>query len=124
LPAPSQSKPPERDSAEPLYDHLMELHDQLFAAERLETAYHVLAGALHLAEELNDLERLTAIETLARARQVEVDRNQSVHAMSSASAHTRGSLARFNTLALTAKAACGRIKADRVVQRSRATNSL
>jgi hypothetical protein len=102
-----------------LYDHLMDLHGQVFTAERFEAAYHVLAAALHVAEELDDVERLSAIERLATNRQAHVDRAQPAHVMSSGSATARGNTARFAALALTARAACGRINADKAVKRAR-----
>jgi hypothetical protein len=116
----SETKLLEGDSAALLYDHLMELHGRLFAARRLEAAYHVLAAALHVAEELDDVERLSFIQRLAGNWQAEVDRALPVHPMSSGSAKRRGNAARFTTLALTAKAVTGRIHADRAVKRSRA----
>jgi hypothetical protein len=124
--------PLEREPAELLYQHLMELHGQLFAVERYEAAYHVLAAGLHVAEELDEddverlgvIERLGIIERLARKRQADVDCFLPVHPMASASARGRGNTARFHSLALMAKAAGARARADRALQRSRATGSL
>jgi hypothetical protein len=115
----SRTRPLEREPAELLYDHLMELHGQLFATERFAAAYHQLAAALHVAEELDDPERLSTIQGLAARRQDHIDGTQAAHVMSSASAKVRGHTSRFTSLARTAKAACGRINADRVVRRNR-----
>src|SRR3954452_17901844 len=97
------------ETAESLYDHLLDLHGQAFAAERIETAYHLLAAAMHVAEELDDLDRLHRIDRLSHERQAEVDSSQPEQRTSSVSAASRGMVARFTTLALTARAAVGRI---------------
>ena len=107
-----------------LYDHLMELHRQLFATERYEAAYHVLAAALHVAQEVEDIERLGNIERLARSRQADVDAALPVHPMASVSARRRGNPAMYQTLALTAKSAGGRVRADRARRGRRAAGSL
>ena len=95
------------------------MHGQLFAEERFEIAYHVLAAALHAAEELNRLESVTFLQQLAVERQEEIDRSQPDHLISSASSGRRGNLAMFATLAATARAAAGRIRADHAVQKRR-----
>src|SRR3954467_14354608 len=107
------------ETAESLYDHLLDLHAQVFAGERFETAYHLLAAAMHVAEELDDVDRLSSIERLAGDRQAEVDRSQPQQKTSSESAAGRGMVARFTTLSLTARAARGRINADRATKRTR-----
>jgi hypothetical protein len=107
------------ETAESLYDHLLDLHGQAFAAERFETAYHLLAAALHVAEELDDVDRLHSIERLSHDRQAQVDGSQPEQRTSSVFAAGRGMVARFTTLSLTARAAVGRINADRAVKRSR-----
>jgi hypothetical protein len=108
----------EREPAELLYHHLMDLHDRAFGEARFEAAYHVLAAALHVAEELGSVEWLSNIRRLATDRQEEIDRTFPDHGISSASSLSRGNVARFTTLALTAKAMSGRIAADRALERS------
>jgi hypothetical protein len=120
----SETSPRAHEPAELLYDHLMDLHGQAFDAERFEAAYHVLAAALHVAEELDDVERLSAIERLAANRQGRLDSTEPRHVMSSGSASVRGNTARFTALALTAKAARGRINADRATTKSRKIRTL
>jgi hypothetical protein len=109
----------EREPADLLYYHLMELHGQAFDEARFEASYHVLAAALHVAEELGSVEWLGTIRRLATDRQEEIDRTLPDHGISSASSLSRGNVARFTTLALTAKAMSGRIMADRALERSR-----
>src|SRR3954462_9879560 len=109
---------PDGESGEGLFRRLMELHEQLFSEQRFEAAYHVLAAALHIAEELG-LERLSSIERLSTARQAEVDRTMPGHSISSASSNRRGNTPLFATLALTAKAASGKMRAAQALKRSR-----
>src|ERR1700694_1316874 len=109
----------EREPGELLYQHLMDLHGQAFGEARFEAAYHVLAAALHVAEELGSVEWLSNIRRMATERQEEIDRTLPDHLISSLSSLGRGNGARFTTLALTARAVIGRINADRALERSR-----
>jgi len=111
-------KKPDGESGEEHFRRLMELHEQLFSEERFEAAYHVLAAALHIAEEL-DLERLSSVGRLSTARQAEIDRTNPGHSISSASSNRRGNTPLYATLALTARAATGKIRAAQALQRSR-----
>jgi hypothetical protein len=105
--------------ADKLYGTLMQIHEETFDAGLFEVSYHLLAAALHAAEEANDIERLTQVETLAKQRQAEIDRTQPQHKVSSASANGRGNFALFTSLAAIAGAARGRIAADQAVARIR-----
>src|SRR5215218_1311433 len=105
--------------ADKLYRILMQMHEEAFAAGLFEVSYHLLAAALHAAEELNDTERLTRVETLATQRQAGIDRTQPQHKVSSASANGRGNFALFTALSATAGAARGRIAAEQAVARIR-----
>jgi len=116
MPHPRPERP---ESAEELYQRIMDLHFQAFAAERFEAAHHVLAAALHVAEEMGSIERLSDIRRLSDERQAEIDRIQPVHVISTCSAASRGSIARFTSLAGTAKATSARINATRALQRVR-----
>jgi hypothetical protein len=99
----------------------MEMHEEAFAEGRLELGYHVLAAALHAAEEIDSLDPLAEIGRLAEQRQREVDSMRPEHRLSSHSARRRGNPAQYTALAAIAAAAQGRIKADRVLSRSLGT---
>jgi hypothetical protein len=114
-----QPRPERPEPAEEFYQRIMDLHFEAFAAERFEAAHHVLAAALHVAEEMSSTERLSDIQRLSEERQAEIDRIQPVHAISTTSSATRGSIARFTSLAGTARATSGRINATRALQRVR-----
>ena len=111
--------PASRPPADQLYQHLLQLHNDTFEAERYELSYHVLAAALHAAEELNSVELLTHVQTVAAKRQAEIDRLQPEHRISSEAAKARGNFALFTSLANIAVAARGRIAADQTLERLR-----
>jgi hypothetical protein len=111
--------PASRLSADQLYQHLLQLHDDTFAAQRYELSYHVLAAALHAAEELNSPELLKSVQKIAGNRQKEIDELRPDHNISSEAAKGRGNSALFASLASIADAARGRIAADMTVERLR-----
>ena len=106
-------------TAAALYQHLLQLHGDAFDAQRFEMAYHLLAAALHLAEEFGDPELVGELEVLAGKRQGSIDKIQPEHRISSASARLRGTLPVFTSLAHTAAAARVRTRADATLQRHR-----
>jgi hypothetical protein len=110
---------PKTEAADKLYQRIMQMQDQAFAAGRYEVAYHLMAAAMHAAEELNRVDLLENLEALAMTRQSEIDKTAPAHAISSASAHGRRNSALFANLATTAAAARGRLAADSVVRRMR-----
>jgi hypothetical protein len=107
------------DAADKLYQRLMQIHEQAFEAGRFQVAYHVMAAAVHAAEEFNSVESLEQVEVLARSRQAELDEREPEHAISTASAKSRGNTALFANLATTAGAARVRISAEVTVGRMR-----
>jgi hypothetical protein len=109
---------PDREPADQLYRRLLEIHNQAFEAERFELGYHVLAAALHAAEELNDNDLLTEVGRLAEERQKKIDAITPQHRLSSSSAHRRGNPSQYNSLVTIAAAAKGRINADHALGRS------
>jgi hypothetical protein len=116
--------PGSRPPADKLYQHLLQLHHDTFEAQRYELSYHVLAAALHAAEELNSVALLTNVQSVAANRQAEIDQLQPEHRISSMAAKVRGNFALFTSLANIAGAARGRIAADQTLGRLRhdATN--
>ena len=85
-----------------LYSDVMDMQDQAFTAGHYETSYHLLAAALHLAEDLVSVERLSTISRLCDDRQSEA-----------------GNSRRFEILATIARATIGRLNAGRALKQSR-----
>ena len=111
------------EPAEQLYSRLLDMHQNAAEAGRPELGYHLLAAALHAAEELESLERLAQVRQLAEASQKELDATRPEHRLSSGSAQRRGNTAQYTALAAIAAAASGRISADRALKRSRSVQA-
>ncbi|MFL5402998.1 MAG: hypothetical protein ACJ8BF_09295 [Gemmatimonadales bacterium] len=111
----------DREPADQLYHHLLSLHEAAFEGGSFELGYHLLAAALHAAEELDSLELLTEIGKLAGERQKKVDELKPEHRLSSNSARKRGNPAQYAALVAIAAAVKGRITADRALHRSQNT---
>lgn len=111
------------EPAEQLYSHLLEMHQNAAEAGRPELGYHLLAAALHAAEELGSLERLAHVRQLAKDCQKELDAARPEHRLSSGAAQRRGNTAQYTALAAIAAAASGRISADRTLKRSRSVQA-
>jgi hypothetical protein len=99
----------------------LDLHEEAFAAGRFELGYHLLAAALHAAEDLDSLELLDDVKKLAQQRQDKVDAFRPDHRLSSSSARRRGNPAQYASLVAIAAAVRGRITADRALTRSQNT---
>ena len=95
-----------------LADQLMRLNSSSYDAGRYEVAYHLLAAALHCAEELCDLQLASSVQARAEQQQAQLDETQPPHPLSSRGARGRGTHPLFATLARTARAAASRIKAQ------------
>jgi hypothetical protein len=109
---------PNREAADQLYDHLLQMHDEAFEAGRFDLSYHLLAAALHAAEEMEDFARLTAIQVTAEQRQQTLDDRKPAHHMSTASARERGNTAaQYTALSSIAGAVKGRMAAHHAVGR-------
>src|SRR3712207_5650896 len=96
--------PPAGNGADMLYQRLMQMHEEAFEAGLFEVSYHLLAAALHAAEELDSVALLEQLGALANSRQAELDQREPAHAISTTSAQARGNSALFATLAATANA--------------------
>jgi hypothetical protein len=107
------------ESSDDLFRRTMEMHAEGFAAGRFEAAYHLLAAALHLAEDLNSVDQLNAIARLSIDRQAEIDRSHPGHRVSSVSSAKRGNPSLFTSLAATASAAIARIHAAAALEHSK-----
>jgi hypothetical protein len=109
---------PDREPADQLYQRLITLHNEAFNAARYDVGYHVLAAALHAAEEMESLELLGEVGQLAEESQKSIDALKPQHRMSTSSALKRGNPAQYTALVNIAAAARGRIKADTALLRS------
>jgi len=108
-----------REPAEQLFERLLEMHQAAFENRRFDVAYHLLAAALHAAEELQSAERLSAVETLAEERQRALDAQEPVHRLSTSSANHRGSVPQYTALVGIAHAIRGRMVAESARERAR-----
>jgi hypothetical protein len=107
------------EPAEQLYHRLRVMYVEAVDAGRYELGYHLLAAALHAAEELDSLELLTQVTQLAEQQQRKLDAMKPEHRLSSNAARRRGNSAQYAALVAISSAARGRISADRTLRRSR-----
>jgi hypothetical protein len=112
------SMPYSSEPADQLYRRLLALHEEAFNAERFDVGYHVLAAALHAAEEIENLELLEEVGQLAQDRQKKIDGVKPQHRMSTTAALKRGNPAQYTSLVNIAAAARGRLKADQALLRN------
>jgi hypothetical protein len=113
----------DQEPARQLYERILDMHEQAFRDGRFDLAYHLLAAALHAAEELNSIDLLSDISDLAAKSQKSIDELKPEHRLSSNSAHHRGNHAQYTALVGIAAAAKGRISADHALERSRTARS-
>lgn len=100
-----------------LHDRLLALHEEGRSLGQHQAAYHALAGALHAAESLRDLQAIDRVEERARDHAAWLDRHAPNHPLSSRSAATRGHHGIFEQLAVTAAAARARIKSEKLTRK-------
>jgi hypothetical protein len=93
-----------------LIEQLLRINAATYEAGRYEVAYHVLAAALHCAEELADLELVTAVQQRAERQQADLDEVSPAHQLSTRGATGRGTSPLFTSLGRTAHATAIRIK--------------
>ena len=102
-----------------LYDSLLAEHETARSAGLLEVSYHALAAALHCAEALDDELRVRHVQTLAERLRSGLDREHPQHRLATESAGHRGQSSVFATLAVQAESIAIRLRAARVMTRSR-----
>ncbi len=90
------------DVVRDLYDRLMTINEEAFAAALFNSAYHSLAAALHCVQPLHDEAALRRIEKIADKQLSWIDRNAPNYEHSSVSAGTRGHESVFHLLAIQA----------------------
>jgi hypothetical protein len=101
-----------------LVDQLLRINAGTYEAGRYQVAYHILAAALHCAEELSDLELAMTVQRRAERQQAELDGAAPAHQLSTAAATGRGTSALFTSLGRTAHAAATRIKGQIVQEQA------
>jgi hypothetical protein len=108
-----------RQTAAQLYENLLHMYRHAFASQRFEVAYHLLAAALHSAEEAENQDWLIEVEMSSKEGQAEIDRAHPDSAISSTSSGARGNVALFTALAATAAAMRGKLIAQEALERRR-----
>ena len=86
----------EQDS---VYKQLITLHDETFAGGFYETSYHILAAALHRAQDMDEDDLLGQVEELALQDMSFIDQHHPTHNLSSQSAQARATNSLYETLA-------------------------
>ena len=100
-------------AANMLLSELLELNRRAFDVGNFEIAYHVLAAALHAAED--DIDSIDAVSELAQAQAEAVDARQD-HPMSSERAEQRGTIPLFRSLMKTAEAKRAQARATAAIE--------
>jgi hypothetical protein len=98
---------------------LFRLQQVCWNADSLEASYHVLAAALHAAEDAGKTEGLQAVIAIAH-RQGELDSAEPAAPLSAEEAKKRGTLPLFATLARTAHAVLARLQTARTLSERKA----
>jgi hypothetical protein len=93
-----------------LIEQLLRINATTYRAGLYQVAYHVLAAALHCADELADLDLATAVQQRAEQQQADLDDVAPVHLLSTKGASGRGTSPLFTSLGRTAHATASRIK--------------
>lgn len=86
----------ERDD---LYERLIAAHQEAFAGGFYETAYHILAAALHRAQDLGSEDLLATVEQLALQDLDVIDQHAPIHILSSQQASLRATNPLYKMLA-------------------------
>ena len=91
------------DDVRTLYALLLELNRQAFAGGEYNTAYHILAAALHCGESVGEPPQFELIERVAQEQLEWIDANAPSYEHSSASAAKRGHLSLLAMVATQAR---------------------
>jgi hypothetical protein len=98
-------------------NQLLSTSRRTFANRHFEVAYHVLAAALHAAQDLNDEQRLEEIEVLAHEQMRIVDADVPVSPLSTTAATYRGMVPLWVSLARQAETARRLCRTAKTAQR-------
>jgi hypothetical protein len=92
------------DDPSPMFERIIALNTEAFQAGHYNTAYHLLAAALHAAQGEETPEWLYQVKTLAANQLAWIDIDQPEYEHSTKSAATRGQSSIFRLLAKQAHA--------------------
>ena len=87
-----------------LYQHLMQINQEIFADGHYKVAYHVLAAALHCARTLGDIPGLVEVERVANEQLRWIDDRHPEYEHSTQSVSKFGYPSIYDSLALRARA--------------------
>jgi hypothetical protein len=99
-----------------LFDDIVSLNGQAARNGQFEVAYHLLAAALHAAQDAGDVVGIEQIIALAEQQESAVDAIDPSHSMSSERAHQRGNPSLYQSLISTANAKRAQLDAEQVIQ--------
>jgi hypothetical protein len=85
-----------------MYEQFIALNRAAFEGRHFDGAYHALDGALVCARDLQDADRLAAVEATATEQLAWIDAHDPAYHHSTAAAKTRGHASIFATLAAQA----------------------
>jgi len=104
-----------------LYDTIIRLNADAVEARAFEVAYHLLAAALHAAEDSNDEHGIEEVIRLATDQGAAVDAMED-HPMASINATRRGTMPLYATLTTMARAKLAQIHAQEIIGRNRSSS--
>jgi hypothetical protein len=94
------------DDPRTMFECIIALNSEAFQAGHYNTAYHLLAAALHAVQEEETPEWLFQVKTIAENQLLWIDIDQPEYEHSTKSAATRGQSSIFRLLAKQAHAKC------------------
>jgi len=103
-----------------LYTAIIRLNAEAAEAQAFEVAYHLLAAALHAAENSTDEHGIEEVIRLATDQGAAVDALED-HPMASINAARRGTTPLYATLATMARAKLAQINAHEIIDRKRSS---
>ena len=108
-------------SSESLSSQVLQANAQAFEAGEYECAYHLLMGALHLADHASDMELVEQIRAAATVQERKLEAMRPPHNLSTSQATVRGQTSVFRSLATHIDAVRLRIESARQLAAKRAS---
>ena len=99
-----------------LYERLVSINAEAFAARSYEAAYHALAAALYCARDAGDEDQVSDAGRRAGEQIAWIDANDPAHALSTASARGRGNENIFTSLGRQARTTLQILKSERLTK--------
>src|SRR5262245_35982057 len=103
-----------------LYSRIIRLNGAAAEVKAFEVAYHLLAAALHAADDSNDEDGIKQVIRLATDQGAAVDAMKD-HPMASINATRRGTTPLYSTLVTMARAKLAQINAHEILDRTRSS---